>query len=87
MAKVEVKKIEDLIPDPNNANKHTQRGHALVENSIRRRGVGRWQHQVDYRQFKSNRLIKKEGAEIHRGVNNYGMKLIKNCEKTVRNGK
>jgi len=41
MAKVEVKKIEDLIPDPNNINKHTQRGHALVENSIRRRGVGR----------------------------------------------
>lgn len=39
--KVEVKRIEDLIPDPNNINKHTQKGHGLVENSIRRRGVGR----------------------------------------------
>src|SRR5690606_22496872 len=41
MAKVEIKSIEDLIPDSNNINKHTQRGHTLVENSIRRRGVGR----------------------------------------------
>jgi hypothetical protein len=41
MAKIETKKIEDLLPDPNNLNKHTQRGHAVVENSIRRRGVGR----------------------------------------------
>lgn len=39
--KTEVKKIDDLLPDPNNINKHTQRGHGLVENSIRRRGVGR----------------------------------------------
>lgn len=41
MAKVETKSIDDILPDPNNANKHTQRGHGLVENSIRRRGVGR----------------------------------------------
>ena len=39
--KTEVKKIDDLLPDPNNINRHTQRGHGLVENSIRRRGVGR----------------------------------------------
>ena len=39
--KTEVKKIDDLLPDPNNVNRHTQRGHGLVENSIRRRGVGR----------------------------------------------
>lgn len=38
---VEVKSIEDLLQDPNNTNKHTQRGHGVVENSIRRRGVGR----------------------------------------------
>lgn len=38
---------------------------------------GRWQHQVDYRPFKGNKLIKKEGVEIPEGVNNYGMKLIK----------
>ncbi len=38
---------------------------------------GRWQHQVDYRPFKNNRLIRKPGAEIPEGVNNYGMKLVK----------
>lgn len=38
---------------------------------------GRWQHQVDYRPFKANKLIKKEGIEIPKGVNNYGMKLVK----------
>lgn len=38
---------------------------------------GRWQHQVDYRPFKRNRLIKKEGVEIPEGVNNYGMVLTK----------
>lgn len=38
---------------------------------------GRWQHQVDYRPFKNNRLIKKQGIEIPKGVNNYGMVLTK----------
>lgn len=38
---------------------------------------GRWQHHVDYRPFKKNKLIKKEGIEIPEGVNNYGMKLVK----------
>ena len=38
---------------------------------------GRWQHQVDYRPFKANKLILKEGIEIPEGVNNYGMKLVK----------
>lgn len=38
---------------------------------------GRWQHQVDYRPFKNNRLIKKEGIEIPKGINNYGMVLVK----------
>ena len=37
---------------------------------------GRWQHQVDYRPFKCNRLIRKPGVEIPDGVNNYGMKLV-----------
>lgn len=37
----------------------------------------RWQHQVDYRPFKANRLIKKDGVIIPEGVNNYGMKLVK----------
>lgn len=34
---------------------------------------GRWQHVVDYRQFKDNRLIKKPGVVIPKGINNYGM--------------
>lgn len=41
MPKIETKKIEDILPDPNNINKHSQKGHTIVENSIRKRGVGR----------------------------------------------
>jgi hypothetical protein len=37
---------------------------------------GRWQHQVDYRPFKANRLIKKPGLEIPAGPNEYGMRLV-----------
>lgn len=37
---------------------------------------GRWQHQVDYRPFKKNRLIRKPGVEIPEGVNDYGMRLV-----------
>ena len=36
----------------------------------------RWHHQVNYKPFKNNRLIKKPGMVIPDGVNNYGMKLI-----------
>lgn len=43
---------------------------------------GRWQHQVDYRPFKANKLIKKPGVEIPKGVNNYGMKLVKVAESS-----
>lgn len=38
---------------------------------------GRWQHQVDYRPFKHNRLRRKPGVVIPEGVNNYGMKLVR----------
>lgn len=37
----------------------------------------RWHHQVDYRGFKKNKLIKKDGLNIPDKVNNYGMKLVK----------
>lgn len=47
---------------------------------------GRWQHQVDYRPFKNNRLIKREGIEIPQGVNNYGLKLVQVQEKPRRSG-
>ena len=38
---------------------------------------GRWQHQVDYRRFKHNKLILKDDTIIPKGINNYGMKLVK----------
>lgn len=37
---------------------------------------GRWQHVVDYRPFKKNKLIRKKGVIVPAGVNNYGMKLV-----------
>lgn len=37
---------------------------------------GRWQHQVDYRPFKKNKLILKPGLVIPKGINNYGMRLV-----------
>jgi len=38
---------------------------------------GRVHHQIDYRKFKKeNKLIKKEGLIIPKGINNYGMRLI-----------
>jgi len=36
---------------------------------------GRYQHVVNYKPFKGNKLIKKEGTVIPEGINNYGMKL------------
>ena len=36
----------------------------------------RWHHHVDYRPFKKNTLIKKQGLVVPDVVNNYGMKLI-----------
>jgi hypothetical protein len=38
---------------------------------------GRWQHRVDYRPFKGNKLIRKPGVVIPEGTNNYGMVLMK----------
>ena len=36
----------------------------------------RWHHQVNYKPFKNNKLIKKEGLVVPDRVNDYGMKLI-----------
>ena len=36
---------------------------------------GRWQHQVDYRPFKSNALILRKDVPIREGIDNFGMKL------------
>lgn len=38
---------------------------------------GRWQHHVDYSRFKRNRLKRRPGIVVPRGVNNYGMRLVK----------
>lgn len=38
---------------------------------------GRWQHHVDYRPFKGNKLIRREGVEVPEGVDNFGMKLVR----------
>ena len=43
---------------------------------------GRWQHQVDYSQFKKNKLIKKPGIKIKQGIDNYGMLLVKYNSRT-----
>jgi hypothetical protein len=42
---------------------------------------GRWHHYVDYSIFKKNELKLKPGIVIPEGVNNYGMKLVKNFGK------
>jgi len=42
---------------------------------------GRWQHQVDYRIFKGNRLRKRKNIKIPTGINEYGMKLVKKAVK------
>lgn len=38
---------------------------------------GRWQHSVDYRPFRKNKLIKRKDINIENKVNNYGMVLKK----------
>jgi len=38
---------------------------------------GRWQHHVDYRPFKKNKLVLKPGVVIPTEPNEYGMKLVK----------
>ena|SRR3990170_3616503 len=40
----------------------------------------RWHHYVDYRPFKDNMPILKEGVVLPKGINNYGLKLITNFE-------
>ncbi len=54
-----------------------QRQHPDVVKIVRK--WGRWQHQVDYRPFKGNKLIRKPGVVIPAGVDNYGMKLSVAC--------
>ncbi len=56
--------------------KSLQRQHPDVVKITRK--WGRWQHQVDYRPFKGNKLIRRSGVVIPEGVDNYGMVLRQN---------
>jgi hypothetical protein len=38
---------------------------------------GRWHHHVDYRPFKAHGLRLKPGSTVPRGVNDYGLRLVK----------
>jgi hypothetical protein len=50
-----------------------QRQHPDVVKIVRK--WGRWQHQVDYRPFRDNKLIRRPSVVIPEGVNDYGMRL------------
>ena len=57
-----------------------QRQHPDVAKVTRK--FNRWQHHVDYRPFKGNKLIRKAGIDVQGGINNYGMALINLPTKT-----
>jgi hypothetical protein len=42
---------------------------------------GRWQHHVDYRPFRGNRLIRRPGVVIPDGPDEYGMRLVRVSSK------
>lgn len=42
---------------------------------------GRWQHEVDYSQFRKNKFKLKAGATIPLGTNNYGLVMTKNGQR------
>jgi hypothetical protein len=52
-------------------------GHRATVAEMILRKWGRWQHQVDYRPFKYNKLILRKDIVIPEGMNNYGMVLTK----------
>jgi hypothetical protein len=52
-----------------------QRAHPDVVKIVWR--YNRWHHQVDYRPFAGNKLIRRKGIEIPQGVNDYGMRLLR----------
>lgn len=52
-----------------------QQQHPDVVKIVRR--YNRWHHEVDYRPFAGNKLMRKHGVEIPDEPNNYGMKFIK----------
>lgn len=45
---------------------------------------GRWHHQVDYRPFAGNKLLRKVGVEIREDVDDYGMKVVPYAVATAK---
>ena len=43
----------------------------------------RWHHQVNYKPFKSNTLVRKEGIVVEDKINNYGM-ILKDLRKEIK---
>jgi len=52
--------------------KHLQRQHPDIVKVVWK--FGRWQHSVDYSEFRKNKLRRKPNLEIPKGVDNFGMK-------------
>ena len=59
-------------------------GHLLMAQSLKKQHpklvqikwkFGRWHHKVVYRPFKKNKLIKRPGLIVSKGINEHGMKL------------
>lgn len=46
-----------------------------------KRKWGRWQHHVDYKPFRSNKLLLREGITIPDAPNNYGLRIGKRAAK------
>jgi len=44
---------------------------------------GRWHHHVNYAPFKKNKLRYKKDAIIPEGINNYGMRLVRNFKSNL----
>jgi len=49
-----------------------------------KRKWGRWQHSVDYRPFKANKLLRRSDIDIPNKTNNYGLKLVKVAVRPAR---
>lgn len=63
--------------------KSLERQHPDVVTVVRR--WGRWQHRVDYRSFRKNKLKLREDAVVLDGIDNYGMYLQVDEEKEESN--
>ena len=68
---------DEVYKDTNNRKEFAEsleRQHPDVVKVVWR--YNRWHHHVNYKPFKSNKLIKVEGLHIKDGIDNYGMRLI-----------